>query len=208
LAEVTVPDCSFATCSHCGVCGPDLGHNIVIPPPPIPKFVGQFVPNQNRVQRLRVWFGKLGEMALVSHLDLARLFARIVRRSHIPIAFSGGYHPSPRIVLASALSLGVTSTGEVVDFELTETIDVLGFQKKLESQLPVGIPIYKVEEVEVKSPSLSQTLEKAEYILRVSKTNDSTKDLIQDCNTIREVEENDCSNLNWQGWVEAIKIGN
>ena len=205
LAEVTVPDCSFGTCSHCGVCGPDLGHNIVIPPPPIPKFVGQFVPNQNRVQRLRVWFGKLGEMALVSHLDLARLFARIVRRSNIPIAFSGGYHPSPRIVLASALSLGVTSTGEVVDFELTETIDVLGFQKKLESQLPVGIPIYKVEEVEVKSPSLSQTLEKAEYILRVSKTNDSTKDLIQDCNTIREVEENDCSNLNWQGWVEAIK---
>ena len=205
LGEVTVPDCSFAACSHCGVCGPDLGHNIVVLPPPIPKFVGQFVPNQNRVQRLRVWFGKLGEMALVSHLDLARLFARVVRRSDIPIAFTGGYHPSPRIVLASALSLGVTSTGEMVDFELTEITDVVVFQNKLESQLPVGVPIYKVEEVEVKSPSLSQTLEKAEYILRVRKTNDSAKDLIQDCNTIREVEGNDCSNLNWQGWVEEIK---
>ncbi|MCL2932923.1 MAG: TIGR03960 family B12-binding radical SAM protein [Trichodesmium sp. MAG_R03] len=205
LVEATVPDCSFAACSHCGVCGPDLGHNIVAPQPPIPEFVGKFVPNQNRVQRLRVWFGKLGEMALVSHLDLARLFARAVRRSGIPIAFTGGYHPSPRIVLASALSLGVTSTGEVVDFELTERIDVVAFQNKLEGQLPIGIPIYKIEELEVKNPSLSQILEKAEYILRVKKTNDSTKDLIQDCNTKREVEENDFSNLNWQGLVEAIK---
>ncbi|MCL2925324.1 MAG: TIGR03936 family radical SAM-associated protein, partial [Trichodesmium sp. MAG_R04] len=205
LAEATVPDCSFAACSHCGVCGPDLGHNIIVPPSPIPKFVGQFVPNQNRVQRLRVWFGKLGKMALVSHLDLARLFARAVRRSSIPIAFTGGYHPSPRIVLASALSLGVTSTGEVVDFELTERIDVVAFQNKLEGQLPIGIPIYKVEELEVKNPSLSQILEKAEYVLRVKKTNDSAKDLIQDCNTKRKVGENNCSNLNWQELVEAIK---
>ncbi len=204
LAEAIVPDCSFSACSHCGVCGPDLGHNIVIPPPPIPEFVGQFVPNQNRVQRLRVWFGKLGEMALVSHLDLARLFARAVRRSNIPIAFTGGYHPSPRIIPASALSLGVSSTGEVVDFELTEVMDVVIFQNKLESQLPVGIPIYKVEEVEVKSPSLSQILEKAEYILRVRKTNDFAKDLIQECENIREFEGNDCSSLNWQEWVEAI----
>ncbi|NES03567.1 MAG: DUF2344 domain-containing protein, partial [Okeania sp. SIO2F4] len=221
LVEAIVPDCSFAACSHCGVCGPDLGHNIVIPPPPIPEFVGQFVPNQNRVQRLRVWFGKLGEMALVSHLDLARLFARVVRRGNIPIAFTGGYHPSPRIVPASALSLGVTSTGEVVDFELTEVMDVVIFQNKLENQLPVGIPIYKVEEVEVKSPSLSQILQKAEYILRVRKTDDSVSYVRQECNITRDIEGNDCPslyppitpsphhpippNLNWQGWVEAIK---
>ncbi len=212
LLAITVPDCSFAACSHCGVCGPDLGHNIVVPAPPIPEFVGQFVPNQNRVQRLRVWFGKLGEMALVSHLDLARLFARAVRRGDIPIAFTGGYHPSPRIIPASALSLGVTSTGEVVDFELTEIIDVVTFQNKLESQLPVGIPIYRVEEVDVKSPSLSQILEKAEYILRVRKTDDSGAYLMQDCNTIRDVEGNDCSTglgdqtpTIWEGWVEAIK---
>ncbi|MEB3341042.1 TIGR03960 family B12-binding radical SAM protein [Okeania sp.] len=212
LAEATVPDCSFATCSHCGVCGPDLGHNIVVPPPPIPQFVGQFVPNQNRVQRLRVWFGKLGEMALVSHLDLARLFARAVRRGNIPIAFTGGYHPSPRIVPASALSLGVTSTGEVVDFELTEVMDVVTFQNKLESQLPIGVPIYKVEEVEVKNPSLSQILEKAEYILRVRKTNDFASYLIQDCQNIGEVEGNNCSTgfgdqtpRVWERWVEEIK---
>ncbi|NET28234.1 TIGR03960 family B12-binding radical SAM protein [Okeania sp. SIO1I7] len=199
LAAITVPDCFFATCSHCGVCGPDLGHNIVVPPLPIPEFDGQFVPNQNKVQRLRVWLGKLGEMALVSHLDLARLFARAVRRSSIPIAFTGGYHPSPRIIPASALSLGTTSTGEIVDFELTERMDVVTFQNKLGSALPKDIPIYKVEEVEVKSPSVSQILEKAEYILKVRKIAESSENLTKDFYNQTTQEK-----LNWQEWVEAI----
>lgn len=199
LAAITVPDCSFDTCSHCGVCGPDLGHNIVIPPPPMPKFAGEFVPNQNRVQRLRVWFGKLGDMALVSHLDLARLFDRAMRRASVPVAFTGGYHPGPRIAFASALSLGTTSTEEIVDFELTERMDVVGFQSKLVAQLPVGIPVYRVEEVEVKSPSLSQMLEKAEYILKVRNTGYSSEDSTEEfCPRIDEEK------LNWQGWVEAI----
>ncbi|MDJ0607042.1 TIGR03960 family B12-binding radical SAM protein, partial [Microcystis sp. M53602_WE12] len=68
LDAATVPDCSFEGCSHCGVCSLDFGHNIVIEAPPIPAFAGHFQPNQERAQRIRVWFGKIGEMALVSHL--------------------------------------------------------------------------------------------------------------------------------------------
>ncbi len=93
LEAAIVPDCSFDGCSHCGVCGTDFGHNIVITPPKIPQFAGEFVPNTTKVQRLRVWFGKLGDMALVSHLDLMRLFDRVMRRAALPIAFSGGFHP-------------------------------------------------------------------------------------------------------------------
>ena len=77
-----------------------------MPPRPIPPFAGHYVPNQERVQRLRVRMGKQGEMALVSHLDLMRLFDRVVRRASLPIAFTGGFHPTPRIVLASALPSG------------------------------------------------------------------------------------------------------
>ena len=53
LDAATVADCAFEGCSHCGVCGTDLGHNVVVPPPPLPDFDGQFVPNQHRQQRLR-----------------------------------------------------------------------------------------------------------------------------------------------------------
>lgn len=168
LEAATIPDCSFEGCSHCGVCGPDFGHNIVIPPRPIPSFAGEFVPNQERKQRLRVWFGKLGGMALVSHLDLVRLFDRALRRASLPIAFSGGFHPSPRISPASALPLGTTSSGEIVDFELTEPLEPATFLEKLAAQLPTDLPLYRVLEVDVKAPSATQLLERAEYTITVS----------------------------------------
>ncbi len=93
LQEATVPDCAFDGCSSCGVCEPAFGHNIVVTPPPIPDYVGDFKPNQEKAQKIRVWFGKQGDMALLSHLDLARLFDRAVRRAGIPITYTGGFHP-------------------------------------------------------------------------------------------------------------------
>lgn len=193
LEAATVPDCSFEGCSHCGVCGVDFGHNIVVPPPPIPAFAGQFVPNQHRAQRLRVWLGKQGEMALVSHLDLMRLFDRAVRRAALPIAFTGGFHPGPRIVPANALPLGVTSSGEIVDFELTQPMEMADFQVALAAQLPTDIPIYRVEPVDVASPAATHLLEQAEYLL-----------------TIEVRSENEWVQLpayqQWQQWIEKILV--
>ncbi|AFY76929.1 radical SAM-linked protein/radical SAM family uncharacterized protein [Pleurocapsa sp. PCC 7327] len=167
LEAAIVPDCSFDGCSHCGICGVDFGHNVVVEPPPIPQFSGHFQPNQNRVQRFRVWFGKQGDMALVSHLDLVRLFDRAVRRAALPISFTGGYHPGPRISIANALPLGVTSSGEIVDFELTDRMDIEAFRQKLVAQLPADIPVYRIEEVSVQSPAATGLLEKAEYFIKV-----------------------------------------
>jgi len=167
LEAATVPDCSFEGCSHCGVCGTDFGHNVVVPPMPIPTFTGHFQPNQTRSQRLRVYLGKLGEIALLSHLDLVRLFDRAVRRAALPIAFTGGYHPGPRISPANALPLGATSSGEIVDFELTEPIDLNLFRERLAAQLPAEMPIYDVMSVPLSSPSATKSLERAEYLLQI-----------------------------------------
>lgn len=168
LAAATVPDCAFEGCSHCGVCGLDFGHNIVVPPPPIPDFSGQFVPNQTRSQRLRVWIGKHGDMALLSHLDWMRLLDRAIRRAALPIAFTGGFHPGPRIMPANALPLGMTSAGEIVDFELTTPLDPTEFKARLQAQLPPNLPLVRIEEVPVQAPSATQTLERAEYQLTVA----------------------------------------
>ncbi len=165
LEAATVPDCSFDGCSHCGICGLDFGHNIVIPAPAIPTFEGQFKPNTERLQRLRVWFGKRGNMALVGHLDLARLFDRAIRRAALPISFTGGFHPSPRIAIANALTLGTTSSGEIVDFELTERLNLEEFQHKLTEQLPDDIPLYQVEEISLKASSATRSLSQAEYLI-------------------------------------------
>ena len=185
LDAATVPDCSFEGCSHCGVCSVDFGHNIVIEAPPIPAFAGHFQPNQERTQRIRVWFGKIGEIALVSHLDLVRLFDRVVRRAAIPISFTGGFHPGPRISIANALSLGATSSGEIVDFELTKVMDLETFKQQLTAQLPADLPVYQVEEIPLNAPAATRLLEKAEYLLTFNS------------------EGIDCQQ--WQNWIEAIK---
>jgi radical SAM family uncharacterized protein/radical SAM-linked protein len=185
LAAATVPDCSFEGCSHCGVCSTNFGHNVVIPPPEIPPFAGEFVPNSERVQRLRVWFGKQGDMRLVSHLDLIRLFDRVVRRAQIPIAFTGGFHPGPRISPANALALGATSSGEIVDFELTQTLEPQEFKQLLTNHLPDMIPIYTVQEVPLNALAATQAVHQAEYWITVAL-------------------EEETITPNWQGWVEAV----
>lgn len=186
LEAATVPDCSFDGCSHCGVCSVDFGHNVAISPPEIPVFAGEFVPNRERAQRLRVWFGKQGDMGLVSHLDLIRLFDRVVRRAQIPIAFTGGFHPGPRISPANALSLGSTSSGEIVDFELTRPLDPIAFGKILSDHLPETIPVYQVLEVPFQDPSATQAVVRAEYHLKLA------------------LAEENAEPADWLAWANAV----
>ncbi|MEH1885981.1 TIGR03960 family B12-binding radical SAM protein [Nostoc sp.] len=186
LEAAIVPDCSFEGCSHCGVCGTDFGHNVVIESPVIPQFAGEFVPNTTKAQRLRVWFGKQGNMALVSHLDLIRLFDRVVRRAGLPIAFTGGFHPMPRISVATALALGATSSGEIADFELTVPVDIDTFREKLVREMRTDIPIYNVEQIDLKTPAATQLLETAEYLITVAALEETTP-------------------IQWQNWIDTIK---
>ena len=187
LDAATVPDCAFEGCSHCGVCGTDFGHNIVVEPPEIPKFEGHYKPNQDKAQKLRMWFGKIDEMALISHLDLVRLFDRAIRRASLPISFTGGFHPGPKISIASALSLGITSNGEIADFELTEEIDPEEFRTRLAEQLPVNVPIYKIEEVELKSLNASRIMDRAEYLITVEAENPQWQTWLDGINNSQEI---------------------
>ncbi len=202
LEAATVPDCSFEGCSRCGVCGTDFGHNVVVDALPIPDFAGEFVPNTERKQRFRVWFGKVGDMALVGHLDLLRLFDRVVRRADLPISFTGGFHPNPRISLANALPLGVTSTGEIADFELTESIDLADFRQKLAATLPENIPIYRVEPIDLKAPSANQLLEAAEYVIAVAVAGELAEN--DELDRENSAAASVATVANWAAWVKTI----
>ena len=156
LAAAVVPDCSFEGCSSCGVCGPDLGHNVVVPPPQVPTQVPTQAPPSKRVCRLRIRFAKTGSMALLSHLDLVRMLERALRRSGLPISFTGGFHPLPRIQIALALPLGAEAHGEWMDMEFSEPLDSGTFQQVLQPLIPREIQLLQVSDVPVSAPSLSQ----------------------------------------------------
>jgi radical SAM family uncharacterized protein/radical SAM-linked protein len=163
LAAAVVPDCSFEGCSNCGVCGPELGHNVVIPPPAIPPALPQRAPASERVCRLRIGFAKTGSLALISHLDLLRLLERALRRTGVPVSFTGGFHPLPRLQVALALPLGVEGTGEWLDLEFTEVVEPAAVRARLQTELPPGLQLLSVAVVPSFGPSLSQELHQAHW---------------------------------------------
>ena len=158
LAAAEVPDCSFAACSHCGVCGPELGHNVVIPPPPVPTAQPERKPPSNRVCRLRFGFSKTGSLAWISHLDTLRLLDRALRRSGLPVSFSGGFHPMPRLQVGLPLPLGVEGLGEWLDLDCCEPLDAEQARQLLQQQLPDEFRLLSGVAVPVAGPSLSQEL--------------------------------------------------
>ena len=158
LAAAVVPDCSFDGCSSCGVCGPDLGHNVVVPPPVVPTQLPAKAPASERVCRLRIRFAKTGSMALLSHLDLMRMLERALRRSALPISYTGGFHPLPRIQIALALPLGAEADGEWMDLEFTTSVTGEQLLMTLQTLLPDGLTLLSAEEVPVSGKSLSQNI--------------------------------------------------
>jgi radical SAM family uncharacterized protein/radical SAM-linked protein len=168
LATTVVPDCSFEGCSHCGICGEDFGANLSLPIPAMPEaHVSRSAPPKERY-RLRVRFGKLEELRFIGHLDLIRLFERACRRAQLPMHFSEGFHPLPKIAVATALPLGMTSTAEIAEFELHREMETQEFLTQLQAQLPPEIPLFTAEVVEANAPHAGAILKEVGYDLTFS----------------------------------------
>ena len=87
---------------------------------------------------LRIKYGKTREGKFLSHLDLMRAWERAFRRGAIPLAFSQGFNPHPKISFGSALAVGITSSGEYMDVELKSFREIKEIKATLENYLPWG----------------------------------------------------------------------
>ena len=115
------------------------------------------------MQRLRLTFSRGEGLKYISHLDLMRLWQRVLRRADIPLVYSQGFSPHPRLSLAAPLAVGVTSEGELIDIFLERRVSPHFFIKKVREQLPRGIDISEVLEVGLGLPSLQSQVRFAEY---------------------------------------------
>lgn len=113
--------------------------------------------------RIRISFSKTNAMRYTGHLDLHRAWERSFRRAGLPLAYSQGFHPQPKLNLACALPLGFTSECELLDawLETSRTIDEIG--TSLSGALPLGIRIHLIEEVVPHLPSLQTQVQSVEY---------------------------------------------
>ncbi len=118
--------------------------------------------------RLRITFAKGEEIKYISHLDLMRLWERTLRRARVPLGYSQGFNPQPKMALAAALPVGFTSRGEVMDIVLDRRISPYNFARSLAPHLPPGLELLSVEEVYPKLPSLQSQVRAAEYRVTVA----------------------------------------
>lgn len=113
--------------------------------------------------RLRITFAKTDAMRFTGHLDLHQAWERVFRRAGLPIAYSHGFNPRPRIQLASALPLGFTSQAEILDVWLEAEMDAGEAERRLANALPPGLVVKEIEPVDLKDPALQTEVEAAQF---------------------------------------------
>lgn len=115
------------------------------------------------VQRLRIRYAKRGRLRFTSHRDFSRAFERAVFRAKVPMAYSSGFNPHPRISYAGAAPTGSASEAEYLEIGLAEIVDPASIHTLLAESLPDGLDI--VEVVESTGGSLSDQLQASHWQL-------------------------------------------
>jgi radical SAM-linked protein len=93
------------------------------------------------VQRIRLRYTKRGRLRFTSHRDIARVFERALRRAQVPMAYSAGFNPHPKVSWVGAAATGVASEAEYVEIALAVVSDVEEIRKALDASLPDGIDL-------------------------------------------------------------------
>lgn len=121
--------------------------------------------------RYRLVFVKEGEFIFLSHLDLQRTFIRVLRRAGLPLSYSQGFNPQPRLSFAAPLAVGIASTGEYLEFDLFSPREENNIKEALNALLPAELTVQRVEPVDHTAPFLTSQVEAALYLATVSPPN-------------------------------------
>jgi radical SAM-linked protein len=105
------------------------------------------------LKRVRLTYWKRGRGRFISHLELIDVFTRSLRRARLPVAFSGGHHPQPRLRFSPGLPVGTESDCEIIDIDLTEPLAAAEVGQRLGDQFPEGLGIVSACEVSLSEAS-------------------------------------------------------
>jgi len=115
------------------------------------------------VQKLRVRYAKRGRLRFSSTRDFQRALERALRRAGVPMAFSAGFHPHPKISYANAAPTGTASEAEYFEISVTERVDPDSVRQALDDALPDGLDVLEV--VEAAPGALADRLQASDWVL-------------------------------------------
>jgi radical SAM-linked protein len=116
--------------------------------------------------RYRVIYAKEGPARYISHLDLLRVFDRAARRGGLPVAYTQGFNPHPKMSFAAPLSVGTEGEAEFADMELTRDIPVADMESALGGSMPQGLRLIGVSKAPEAAPALMAMVDRATYSAR------------------------------------------
>ena len=119
-------------------------------------------------QRFRVWFRKGERVRYISHLDVLRAWERSLRRAELPLSYSQGFTPHPKLAFASPLPLGFVSEAELMDVTLDERVEPDEFVRRLSEQTTEDLAVIRVEEIALNSPAPQAAMLWCDYRLSLA----------------------------------------
>jgi radical SAM-linked protein len=119
--------------------------------------------SEGPAQRLRFIFQKIGDLRFLSHLEVMRAITRALRRARVPLAYSSGYNPQPKLSVALALPVGVEGRRELADVELRAPISPAALVERLNRHLSPELHLLRAWEVPLAAPSLTPSVREATY---------------------------------------------
>ena len=176
--QVWQADCRRGQCQGCGVrdrepvlCatmrrrsreGKEEEATLTLAPPTRPA-------EPTPVQRIRFRWARRGLARLLSHRETMNLFIRALRRAKIPLSYSQGFHPTPKLAFGAALPVGMESEAEYADVLLKSRLEPREFQRRLNATLPEGFVVLTAAEVPLRAPALMGEISEVEYEMEVPK---------------------------------------
>jgi len=185
-AGETTRDCRRTSCTGCGICQ-QLGVKVIDfdgAEIPAEKFSTQKIFTKNPTS-YRAQIRKGAELAFLSHLEYMNVFMSALLRSKLPAAYSEGFNPHLKVSFATALSVGVTSDCEYVDFVLSQKISDAEVLQKLNSQLPRGMEILRLKRISAKATAMS-LVDFSRYEVSIPYADDA-KIFVENFNAAKEI---------------------
>ncbi len=124
-------------------------------------------PSVQPVQKIRFEFQKVGELCYLSHLELMRALQRALRRAGVPLAYTQGFNPQPKVSVAQALAVGVEGLRELGEVELASRVELADLVTRWNRCLPPELKILRTWEAPLNGPSLSAGVRAAAYQIRL-----------------------------------------
>ncbi len=213
LAEQTktTEDCRFGACIRCGI-SEMLGEDCAIwSEETYTQSESGSQPDSVPPDRAwyRITFAKDSSLRWLGHMDLVRVFERGVRRARVPIAYSEGFNPRPRLSFYSQLSVGMTGEAEPMTMELTKKVDTNQLMCALNSAMPAGLRITSVYEVDNRR---SPELRGGEYLIGIdgacngSLTAAVEELLLKDSIVVERKKERESKDIEIRPGIEKVEV--